>query len=675
MEEENRRASPLAGAPGYEIRFLPTGRGREYLMGLWNGRAGRFELDEIYSNLAEDALTFADGVRRVLLHTTRKLPGGGYRVGCYEPGRGWLAEGEHLHMERIRIPAGDGKAAETFLLWAYDGKEGQNAYRHRLYDGEDRLIGVFESVSLSGEPYEEIDYRTEGGRLVFQEKTDERPLFEAALQQEVETEDVQSPAEGVQEAPADDIVPDGDPAPVVAGQPADTGKNGGKADSQPGESEADTQEESLPGETEEAEYGQLAISGQYDGLRNAQDGITIVSKNGKWGLVSYENEVLVPLEYDYACNSPNDDGQTFFGNDGDFRVFDREGNEIFRTDRTITAVSDGVVLWEETDPDSYTMDYGYVRLDGTVLYEPVEEQTSGQAGAVGFNEGYAICTDYLCEQRLSTDGELFPIFDARYPLRHPELAEPPVESSTMESSADSSDGDLFYPIGALYQGYYVSWGMPFEDVLGDIYIYDKDGTEEYPLQIRDLARYAGFSWEDPELYWTVWGFQDNGVLCHSYGTILCISLEDGEKKQYFLIDAAKQDHTTDRFGYYAEPVITDASILATGDYIGIDQSRYWLIQKDGQWGYIDHDGNIVAFFDDATRFSNGMAMVIEDGYARFINEDMETCSDRIPAQTVAAYVDIFAVTTPDGEQLCFESSAPQAVKGSPQMEPQNGGRQ
>ena len=492
---------------------------------------------------------------------------------------------------------------------------------------------------------------------------------------EVETEDVQSPAEGVQEAPADDIVPDGDPAPVVAGQPADTGKNGGKADSQPGESEADTQEESLPGETEEAEYGQLAISGQYDGLRNAQDGITIVSKNGKWGLVSYENEVLVPLEYDYACNSPNDDGQTFFGNDGDFRVFDREGNEIFRTDRTITAVSDGVVLWEETDPDSYTMDYGYVRLDGTVLYEPVEEQTSGQAGAVGFNEGYAICTDYLCEQRLSTDGELFPIFDARYPLRHPELAEPPVESSTMESSADSSDGDLFYPIGALYQGYYVSWGMPFEDVLGDIYIYDKDGTEEYPLQIRDLARYAGFSWEDPELYWTVWGFQDNGVLCHSYGTILCISLEDGEKKQYFLIDAAKQDHTTDRFGYYAEPVITDASILATGDYIGIDQSRYWLIQKDGQWGYIDHDGNIVAFFDDATRFSNGMAMVIEDGYARFINEDMETCSDRIPAQTVAAYVDIFAVTTPDGEQLCFESSAPQAVKGSPQMEPQNGGRQ
>ena len=56
-------------------------------------------------------------------------------------------------------------------------------------------------------------------------------------------------------------------------------------------------------------------------------------------------------------------------------------------------------------------------------------------------------------------------------------------------------------------------------------------------------------------------------------------------------------------------------------------------------------------------------MVIEDGYARFINEDMETCSDRIPAQTVVAYGDIFAVTMPDGEQLCFESGSPQAVKG------------
>ena len=87
--------------------------------------------------------------------------------------------------------------------------------------------------------------------------------------------------------------------------------------------------------------------------------------------MNYDDEVLVPLEYSYACYSPNDDGQTFFGNDGDYRVFDRDGNEIFQIDRKIKAVSDGVVLWQEEDPETFLNNFGYVNLDGTVVYEPV----------------------------------------------------------------------------------------------------------------------------------------------------------------------------------------------------------------------------------------------------------------------------------------------------------------
>jgi hypothetical protein len=155
----------------------------------------------------------------------------------------------------------------------------------------------------------------------------------------------------------------------------------------------------------------------------------------------------------------------------------------------------------------------------------------------------------------------------------------------------------------------------------------------------------------------VWGFQTNGVLCQSYETTLCISLEDGSRKQYFLIDTTKQDRIEDEYGY-REPVISDASILATGEFIGISESKYWLIQKDGQWGFIDHSGTVQGMFDDACRFSNGAAMVIEDGYASFIDENMEMYGERIPAQSVTTYGDVFVVTTPDGEQLCFESSTP-----------------
>ena len=113
-----------------------------------------------------------------------------------------------------------------------------------------------------------------------------------------------------------------------------------------------------------------------------------------------------------------------------------------------------------------------------------------------------------------------------------------------------------------------------------------------------------------------------------------------------------------------ERVISEECILASADYVRVDESRYWLIQQDGKWGYVDHDGTVMAMYDDASRFSNGRAMVVEDGYARFIDENLEPLGERVPAQSVAAYGDIFTVTTPEGEQLCFENSTPPAVKGT-----------
>ena len=406
-------------------------------------------------------------------------------------------------------------------------------------------------------------------------------------------------------------------------------------------------------------YGALAISGQYDEMQDARDGLAIVCRDGKWGLVNYDDEVLVPLEYSYACYSPNDDGQTFFGNDGDYRVFDRDGNEIFQIDRKIKAVSDGVVLWQEEDPETFLNNFGYVNLDGTVVYEPVEEQTYEQSGAVGFNEGYAICTDYYSEQRISHSGERFPIFDARKEPIKAEMDRISAEieaSSNMQSSADSAFFDTGYPIGAVYQGYYVSRGMPFEDSNGDIDIYDAEGTEEWTFKIRELVEHVGLPW-DEQLYWTVGSFRDNGLSCFSYGTTLCISLEYGGQKQYYLIDATKQEITVDEYGS-RDFTVNDACILQTGDHMRMGESKYWLISRDGQWGFMDHNGAIAAMYDDACYFTNETAMVIQDGYASFIDENLETYGERVPARSVSTYGEIFVVTTPEGEQLCFDSRKP-----------------
>lgn len=54
------------------------------------------------------------------------------------------------------------------------------------------------------------------------------------------------------------------------------------------------------------------------------------------------------------------------------------------------------------------------------------------------------------------------------------------------------------------------------------------------------------------------------------------------------------------------------------------ESKYWLISRDGQWGFMDHNGAIAAMYDDACYFTNETAMVIQDGYASFIDENLET---------------------------------------------------
>ena len=106
----------------------------------------------------------------------------------------------------------------------------------------------------------------------------------------------------------------------------------------------------------------LAISGMYDSYGYANAGVIPVCKDEKWGLVNFDNEILVPFEYEDCCALPNDEGQTYFGNPGDYRVFDSEGKELFQTEKTITAVNDGVVLTETDNEAGYH--FGYYTLDG-----------------------------------------------------------------------------------------------------------------------------------------------------------------------------------------------------------------------------------------------------------------------------------------------------------------------
>lgn len=419
--------------------------------------------------------------------------------------------------------------------------------------------------------------------------------------------------------------------------------------------QTETGKEAVEAEAEAAEEmtgdKELAISGKYDQMGLGRDGIIVVSTGGKWGLVTYDDQVIVPIEYDYACTAPNDDGQTFFGREGDFRVFDREGNEIFQTDKPIKAVSDGIVLWTQTSEDMM-YHFGYVNLDGTTVFTSDGGDMDEQAGAVGFNEGYAFSSsgNMGTEYRISKDGTVDDIFEERDILRHPECSQEQAASSDVVFNGTSTDINLFYPIGACYEGYYVDMGINlFEDTNGKYYVYDAQGTQQYCLRMDAVAERAGYPYYD--MSWSIGRFYHNGNYCYSNQTKMAVSVYSGEETKSYLIDTAKQEKRKDEYGGTQE-FLMDEAVLAEGDYIGIADTTYWLYQKDDQWGYIDQNGNVVQMFDDAAQFYDQKAMVIVDGDAHFIDEDMSLSEWKIPAQSVRGYGEVFAVTTQDG-QKCY----------------------
>ena len=125
---------------------------------------------------------------------------------------------------------------------------------------------------------------------------------------------------------------------------------------------------------------------------------------------------------------------------------------------------------------------------------------------------------------------------------------------------------------------------------------------------------------------------------------MSVSLTIEEETKTYLIDLAKVGRDLDEAG---NPLTTfpEGSILAEGEYIGISDETYWLYSADGKWGYIDHEGNVKATFDDASAFVNGKAMVIIDGQAHFIDEQFNVSEESVPADSVATIGEVFQITT------------------------------
>ncbi|MGN1179566.1 MAG: sigma-70 family RNA polymerase sigma factor [Suilimivivens sp.] len=399
--------------------------------------------------------------------------------------------------------------------------------------------------------------------------------------------------------------------------------------------------------TENADQGlesALKIPDGYE-IITARDGLAIIWDTDTllYGAITYDNEMVVPAEYNNCGTTINDDGQFFLGKDGQYRVFDKEGNVLYESMDRIEAVSDGVVFHKSETNELDEFSLKYVKLDGTVLYELDTDIYAG-AGGVPFNEGKALVSDGATNI-MGLDGNLTNLFGEQYPLRHPGQDNGSNGGTGLIVDAVGVDFDATYPIGVSCNGYFMERGIPyFEDSFDSYSIQTTDASEAYEFKITELATYLGMDAENVQ--WSFRGFSVNGGIGLNYGSIVSLRLNDGVNGAVYLIDVSKMDKRENGSGYIYE--LNDAMFLQQGDSIEISEEKYWLYQSEGQWGYIDHGGNVIAMYDDACAFTNGKAMVVKEGKAYYIDEDMNVTGEGIPAIAVSTCGDLFRLKTEDG---------------------------
>nr|MCR5311649.1 WG repeat-containing protein [Lachnospiraceae bacterium] len=119
---------------------------------------------------------------------------------------------------------------------------------------------------------------------------------------------------------------------------------------------------------------------------------------------------------------------------------------------------------------------------------------------------------------------------------------------------------------------------------------------------RYVWSYSGYSGYYSDYY----GFWHDGEWIYNYGPKLVIRTSE---------KAALIDFTFNKDDY--EPKYT------VFDYCALADENYWLIKQGDNWGYCDHDGNVVKLFEGAGSFNNGIAPVVHDGQAFIVNESFE----------------------------------------------------
>lgn len=454
-----------------------------------------------------------------------------------------------------------------------------------------------------------------------------------------------------------------------------------------GESEPEGQEnapDTETGEQEERRLLEIDLTG-YEVFGNVvAGGIIPVRKNGLWGAVNYKNEEIVPCEYTDFEFAPNLAGYFVLANDTEnegenavyvYTLFASGGTKVYEGTDFVEALGDFYVVHS-----MISSDLGY-------------NNTVQRRDYYDYGGNHVLSTDYVERvlwDRLSTgsyDGET-PV--RRQSLRQNEDADVPAEvagrpllyTETGVLCADGTvrwnsgsgtwgyydgGGYLFFrddgkailgmiPYGTSNHGYTIEYSYGFAARWYDVYTEDHQyAFTLFPDNVDDWANQPDWDrdWNWESFWYDGKNFYYYGskVVWEIHGTYLLVdlALADVNGVSHYLEDFEPVAYVDwEMMLQVAEDHIPRGMVLAAYDYIGMDMNQYWLVQKGDQWGYIDHEGNEMAMYEDASNFSNnGYALIVEDGTAFLINEDFEIVEECGDADSVRCYGELFEIGKDD----------------------------
>lgn len=433
-------------------------------------------------------------------------------------------------------------------------------------------------------------------------------------------------------------------------------------------------------------------------------GVIIVRENGKLGAVDYDGNEIVPTDYDYNGEvfPPTEDGYFVLSRDDIFYLFDAKGNMIFFSENEIRAAKDYFLVIRMLDEsmEYATCETEYYHYDGTMVITTVEENyrnlyeskpaaaddqgnlilheakdvtqqfdldTAAEKIKNDFQKNYEemgetvtnleISIEYILEEKyglLSPEGEVT-WFDSQsqinmtYVEKKDEIFEDdyidsvlPYGNYTQETVYTAS----YDYVGNITNGYGLQKTSGYNvqmnyrlSTLSENAIDGGDLLNKYYLNGSLYSEYVDNYAFSIDFIYKYNSLQKNGSYIANDGTKMVLQTYND---RYLLVDLAQTDEN-------GEPLV-----IAEHDYLEMSDNEKWLVNADDKWGYADHDGNIIALYQDASAYTGGYAGLIENDFGYIVDEDMNKVAEIGPAYRTWAEGDLIGFTTYTNGTLYYQ---------------------